>query len=52
LPVEDAGVDAVVYSLVLCPVPGVAAALAEARRMLAPGDRHRRPGDGVHVQRR
>lgn len=37
LPVEDGSVDAVLASLVLCTVPDVGAALAEARRVLAPG---------------
>lgn len=36
LPVEDGAADAVVFSLVLCSVPDVAAALAEARRVLRP----------------
>jgi ubiquinone/menaquinone biosynthesis C-methylase UbiE len=39
LPVEDASADTVVASLVLCTVPDVAAALAEVRRVLAPGGR-------------
>jgi ubiquinone/menaquinone biosynthesis C-methylase UbiE len=37
LPVPDGWADAVVFSLVLCTVPDQAAALAEARRVLAPG---------------
>ncbi|MEV5893704.1 class I SAM-dependent methyltransferase [Nonomuraea fuscirosea] len=37
LPVADHGVDAVVFCLVLCSLPNVAAALAEARRVLKPG---------------
>jgi ubiquinone/menaquinone biosynthesis C-methylase UbiE len=37
LPVGDGEADAVVFSLVLCSVPDQAAALAEARRVLAPG---------------
>ena len=36
LPVEDAGFDAAVASLVLCSVPDVPAALAELRRVLKP----------------
>lgn len=37
LPVAEAGVDAVVFCLVLCSVPDPAAALAQARRVLRPG---------------
>jgi len=37
LPVEDGGVDAVVSTLVLCSVEQVDVALAEVRRVLAPG---------------
>jgi ubiquinone/menaquinone biosynthesis C-methylase UbiE len=37
LPVEDASVDAVVASLVLCSLPDVPGALAELRRVLTPG---------------
>jgi ubiquinone/menaquinone biosynthesis C-methylase UbiE len=36
LPVEDAGFDAAVESLVLCSIPDVPAALAEVRRVLKP----------------
>lgn len=39
LPVEDAGADCVVATLVLCTVPDLPAALAEVRRVLAPGGR-------------
>jgi len=39
LPVPDGSVDTVVCTLVLCTVPDVAAALAEVRRVLAPGGR-------------
>lgn len=37
LPVRDGSVDAVVFGLVLCSVPDVAAALAEAHRVVRPG---------------
>ena len=37
LPVEDAGIDAAVCSLVLCSVPDQASALAELRRVLRAG---------------
>ncbi len=37
LPLEDAGVDAAVASLVLCSVPDQARALAELRRVIRPG---------------
>jgi ubiquinone/menaquinone biosynthesis C-methylase UbiE len=37
LPLDDATCDAVVTSLVLCTVPNLADALAEARRVLKPG---------------
>lgn len=39
LPLGDGQADAVVSTLVLCTVPSPAAALAEARRVLAPGGR-------------
>ena len=39
LPVDDASMDTVVVSLVLCSVPDVSSALAEARRILKPGGR-------------
>ncbi|GIH79258.1 class I SAM-dependent methyltransferase [Planobispora longispora] len=41
LPVADHSVDAVVFCLVLCSLPDVAAALAEARRALKPDGRVR-----------
>jgi ubiquinone/menaquinone biosynthesis C-methylase UbiE len=37
LPLEDAGFDAAVASLVLCTVPDAASALAELRRVVKPG---------------
>ncbi|WP_062436593.1 class I SAM-dependent methyltransferase [Herbidospora daliensis] len=37
LPALDASVDAVVFCLVLCSIPDVGQALAEARRVLRPG---------------
>ncbi|GAB1818544.1 class I SAM-dependent methyltransferase [Herbidospora sp. RD11066] len=37
LPAPDGGVDTVVFCLVLCTVPDIDAALAEARRVLKPG---------------
>jgi ubiquinone/menaquinone biosynthesis C-methylase UbiE len=37
IPLPDASVDAVVYSLVLCSVPDQATALAEGQRVLKPG---------------
>lgn len=39
IPVEDGSADTVVMSLVLCSVPDVPAALAEARRVLRPAGR-------------
>ena len=39
IPLEDASVDAVICTLVLCTVPDPAAALAEAHRILTPGGR-------------
>jgi len=56
LPVEDGGVDTVVASLVLCTVPDVPAALAEVRRVLAPGGRllfleHVRHADPARARR-
>ncbi len=56
LPVADASVDTVVASLVLCTVPDVPAALAEVRRVLAPGGRllfleHVRHADPARARR-
>jgi ubiquinone/menaquinone biosynthesis C-methylase UbiE len=39
LPLEDASVDSVVFTLVLCTAPDPAAALAESARVLRPGGR-------------
>jgi len=39
IPLEDGWADTVVFCLVLCSVPEVPAALAEARRVLKPGGR-------------
>ena len=39
IPLDDASVDAVICTLVLCTVPDPAAALAEAHRILTPGGR-------------
>lgn len=39
LPLEDAAVDVVLSTLVLCSVPDVDAALSEVRRVLRPGGR-------------
>jgi ubiquinone/menaquinone biosynthesis C-methylase UbiE len=56
LPVPDGSVDTVVASLVLCTVPDVPAALAEVRRVLAPGGRllfleHVRHADPARARR-
>src|SRR6202162_4302782 len=39
IPLEDGWADTVVFCLVLCSVPEIPAALAEARRVLKPGGR-------------
>ncbi|MEV8330752.1 class I SAM-dependent methyltransferase [Streptomyces niveus] len=52
LPVEDAGFDAAVASLVLCTVRDVPKALAEIRRVLRPGGELRFFEHGLAPQRR
>ncbi|MFE4607235.1 class I SAM-dependent methyltransferase [Streptomyces niveus] len=52
LPVEDAGFDAAVASLVLCTVRDVPKALAEIRRVLRPGGELRFFEHGLASQRR
>ncbi len=58
LPVESGSADAVVFTLVLCSVPDVAAAMGEAYRVLRPGGQVRYvehvaapPGGWARVQR-